>query len=85
MSISARPPEWTENTWLAWCAILNLTPKELVALKQRLIETFGPGDDPEVGGAGVREPRRPRPPIGDLGFALELPADDVGSGLSAST
>ena len=85
MSISRRPPEFTDNTWLAWCAILNLTPKELLALKKHLLHTFGPGPEEEAGGAGVREPRKPLLPLGSFGLALELPNGDVGSGVSAST
>lgn len=82
MSINQRPPDWTDKTWLAWCAILNLSPEELMALKKHLIDTFGPEQE---GGAGVREPRKPLLPLDGFGMALELPTGDVGSGLSAST
>lgn len=82
VSIDQRPSEFTDKTWLAWCAILNLSPNELMALKKHLIDTFGPEQE---GGAGVREPRKPLLPLGELGMTLELPAGDIGSGLSAST
>jgi hypothetical protein len=36
------------------------------------LETFG-GPDDEVGGSGVREPRRPRPPHLEGGVALDEP------------
>lgn len=85
MTISFRPPEWTDKTWLAWCAILNLSPAELLMLKQRLTETFGPDDNDLEGGAGVREPRRPGPPRPYAsGIALELPEGDISSGLNAT-
>lgn len=73
-----RPAGWSDNTWLAWCALLRLSPNELTMLQQRIQEIFGP-DEPE-GGAGVREPRRPGPLDPLLAqIAKELPTEDVGS------
>lgn len=71
MSIRQRPPGWTDNTWSAWCAILNLNPYELMMLKARIRDVFGPDDEPDVeGGAGVREPRWPKPE-GPMTFGAE--------------
>jgi len=36
------------------------------------------GPDDDLGGAGVREPRRPRPPHLEGGVALEEPRTDEG-------